>query len=109
MPSTRACGAKPNRAVRWARVTFTRCRRRPPLAANFSMNFSGLSSLRFLMEHPLAALGPFAAIARYLRWQLGSRILGEPVVVSFVNDARLLVRRGMTGATGNVYAGLHEY
>lgn len=27
----------------------------------------------------------------------------------FVNDARLLIRPGMTGATGNLYTGLHEF
>lgn len=43
-----------------------------------------------------------------MRWQLGSRLSPGPVVVDFVNDARLLVRPGMTGATGNVYVGLHE-
>jgi FkbM family methyltransferase len=31
------------------------------------------------------------------------------VVCPFVNGTRLVVRRGMTGATGNVYAGLHEF
>ena len=32
-----------------------------------------------------------------------------PVAVSFVNDTRLLVSSGMTGATGNIYCGLHEF
>lgn len=32
-----------------------------------------------------------------------------PVAVSFVNQTKLLVAPGMTGATGNVYAGLHEF
>jgi hypothetical protein len=32
-----------------------------------------------------------------------------PVVVPFVGDTRLLVARGMRGATGNVYVGLHEF
>lgn len=32
-----------------------------------------------------------------------------PVAVNFVNETRLLVSPGMKGATGNVYAGLHEF
>ena len=32
-----------------------------------------------------------------------------PVAVNFVNKTRLLVAPGMTGATGNVYTGLHEF
>jgi len=31
------------------------------------------------------------------------------VAVNFVNKTKLLVAPGMTGATGNVYAGLHEF
>lgn len=30
-------------------------------------------------------------------------------MVDFVNDAKLLVKPDMAGATGNVYTGLHEF
>lgn len=73
------------------------------------MAFGPLNTLRFLMRHPLTADRPAQALVRYLRWQVGSRIGPGPVAVAFVNDARLLVRRGMTGATGNIYTGLHEF
>jgi FkbM family methyltransferase len=66
-------------------------------------------TLRFLLDHPLTSRHPAQAIARYVRWQLSSRLALGPVAVKFVNDARLLVRPGMTGATGNVYAGLHDF
>lgn len=69
---------------------------------------SVVSTLRFIWQHPLASRRRAHAIERYVRWQLGSRLSPGPVVVDFVNDARLVVRPGMTGATGNVYAGLHE-
>jgi FkbM family methyltransferase len=68
-----------------------------------------IHTLRFLLQHPLTKRHPVAAVARYARWQLGSRLVPGGVAVPFVNDARLLVRPGMTGATGNVYAGLHEF
>jgi len=32
-----------------------------------------------------------------------------PVAVNFVNKTKLLVAPGMTGATGNIYTGLHEF
>ena len=44
-----------------------------------------------------------------MNWQIGSRLVPGPVAVNFVNDTMLLVEPGMTGATGNVYAGLHEF
>jgi len=68
-----------------------------------------LNTLRFLREHPLTSRQPARAFARYVRWQIGSRLALGATAVRFVNDARLLVQPGMTGATGNVYAGLHEF
>ncbi|WP_165933778.1 FkbM family methyltransferase [Aquabacter spiritensis] len=49
-----------------------------------------------------------AAWSRFLLWQVRSRLQSE-VVWPWVGGQRLAVRRGMTGATGNVYLGLHEW
>jgi FkbM family methyltransferase len=65
--------------------------------------------IRFLIEHPLTQDRKGKAFLRFLQWQVGSRVLGEPVAMPFVNETRLLVKPGMAGATGNVYEGLHEY
>ncbi|HSY21708.1 MAG TPA: FkbM family methyltransferase [Polyangiaceae bacterium] len=70
---------------------------------------AGFQTLRWLWQHPLAAKDRPGAITRWLRWQLGSRILGSSAVVSFVDDTVLLVDPGMAGATGNIYVGLHEF
>ena len=43
-----------------------------------------------------------------LRWQVGSRLLPLGSTLPYVGDTRLFVTRGMTGATGNWYCGLHE-
>ena len=68
-----------------------------------------LKSQRFVLGHPLNRGRSAAAFLRWLRWQLGSRLLPGPVLVPFVNDIGLLIRPGMTGATGNLYCGLHEF
>ena len=68
-----------------------------------------LNTFRFLTRHPLTADHPWQALGRFIRWQLGSRLVTGPVAVNFVDHARLLVRPGMAGATGNIYAGLHEF
>lgn len=68
-----------------------------------------VKTLRFLLQHPLGQEHPFATLERYARWQLTSRLGFGPLVVPFVEDASLIVSRGMTGATGNIYVGLHEY
>jgi FkbM family methyltransferase len=70
---------------------------------------SAVHTVRWLWSHPLGARDRRGALARWARWQLGSRILGRAVVVAFVDETVLLVDPGMTGATGNVYVGLHEF
>lgn len=49
-----------------------------------------------------------SAYWRYVRWQIESR-LRHQVVVDWVGGAKLAARNGMTGATGNIYCGLHEF
>jgi FkbM family methyltransferase len=66
-------------------------------------------SLEFILEHPLASRDRRGALLRWVRWQVGSRILPGSAVVRFANDAVLVVEPGMAGATGNVYVGLHEF
>lgn len=68
-----------------------------------------LDTVRFILSHPLNRARPGRALARYLQWQVSSRLASGPIAVPFVNDSRLLVARGMTGATGNIYCGLHEF
>ncbi len=69
-----------------------------------------LTLLRFVTDHPLNAGRRFDALGRFTRWQIGSRMLpGTAVAVPFVNQSRLLITPGMTGATGNIYTGLHEF
>ena len=56
-----------------------------------------LDSLRFVTGHPLTRNARIAALARWFRWQVGSRLLPGPVVVPFVNDTRLIVSAGDEG------------
>ncbi|RCK34080.1 hypothetical protein TH9_06745 [Thalassospira xiamenensis] len=63
----------------------------------------------WLWNHPLNQHARIKAIIRFLRWQIGSRLLGREVLLPFVDDKVLLVSKGMTGATGNYYCGLHEH
>lgn len=66
-------------------------------------------TLAFVLAHPLNRGRSAHALVRWLRWQAGSRLLPGAVALPFVGTTRLLVRPGMTGATGNVYCGLHEF
>jgi FkbM family methyltransferase len=68
-----------------------------------------LRTLRFIARHPLNRRAPLRAIGRFVAWQVVTRLQPGAFVVPYVGDTRLLVTRGMTGATGNVYCGLHEF
>jgi FkbM family methyltransferase len=62
----------------------------------------------FLSNHPLTRDHRAAALVRLCRWQIESRLRGE-VIIPWIGGIQLAARQGMTGATGNVYAGLHEF
>ncbi len=62
----------------------------------------------YFARHPLTRRAPYRAWARFIAWQVRSRFQDD-VVLPWISGQRLVVRRGMTGATGNVYAGLHEF
>ncbi len=64
--------------------------------------------IRFVMNHPLTRGDPVSAVCRIVYWQARSRFADE-ITVGWVENSKLVVRRGMTGATGNIYAGLHEF
>jgi FkbM family methyltransferase len=64
--------------------------------------------VRFISAHPLTKNACARALARMVMWQIRSRIQSE-VVVPWVANQKLVVRRGMTGATGNIYVGLQEF
>ncbi len=67
-----------------------------------------LKTLKFIANHPLSAKQPISAYYRYGRWQIDSRLRKE-VEFSWIGGAKLIARHGMTGATGNIYCGLHEF
>jgi FkbM family methyltransferase len=69
-----------------------------------------LNALRHVWRHPLNAEAPLSGIGRFIRWQIATRLLpGYSVAVPFTDRARLLVSRGMYGATQNVYCGLNDF
>jgi FkbM family methyltransferase len=68
-----------------------------------------LSTLTYITSHPLNRDNKLAAVRRFLGWQFASRVIGCPVIYPFTQRSRLIVRKGMTGATGNYYCGLHDF
>jgi len=64
----------------------------------------------FIFNHPLGKRHPFKALARFLYWQLQSSLSPANFIVKpFINGVRFRARKGLTGITGNIYTGLHEF
>jgi len=70
---------------------------------------SFLRTWSFIYSHPLASRNLPLALKLWIKWQIGARILKMPIVVPFVGESQLVAELGMTGATGNIYTGLHEF
>src|ERR1700744_5278945 len=68
-----------------------------------------LRTINFIRQHPLTRRRPIPAIFRFLKWQMVSRIRKAPMVYQFTPGSKLWVWNGLTGATGNIYCGLHEF
>ena len=68
-----------------------------------------LNTLKFIVNHPLNREHKLEAIIRFLKWQIGSRLVPGAVVFDWINGTKFLVRTGETGLTGNIYTGLHEF
>lgn len=63
---------------------------------------------RFFSDHPLTGDAPLKAWGRFASWQWRSRFQDE-ILFNWVGGQRLAIRHGMTGATCNIYVGLHEF
>jgi FkbM family methyltransferase len=64
--------------------------------------------LRYLAQHPLTRDDFPRAVLRFVSYQAATR-LREETVIPWIEGTKLVVRRHMPGASGNIYCGLHEY
>jgi FkbM family methyltransferase len=68
-----------------------------------------INNIRFIVNHPLNRNNKLKAIHRFLKWQIIARINPYPIIYPFTDWSKLIIKKGMTGATGNLYCGLHEF
>lgn len=68
-----------------------------------------IASLKFIVSHPINRSKKVRSIFRFVKWQINNVLNPYPIIYQFTNKAKLIVQKGMTGATGNLYCGLHEY
>jgi FkbM family methyltransferase len=68
-----------------------------------------LNTLKYVTNHPLNKNQKAQAVCRFLKWQIGSRLLPGKVVYTWINGAKIIISPGETALTGNLYCGLYEF
>jgi FkbM family methyltransferase len=68
-----------------------------------------IDTLRAIYNHPLNKGNEIGSIWRFFKWQIASRLITYPMIYPYTQHTKLLVWRGLTAVTGNLYCGLLEY
>ena len=64
----------------------------------------------FIFSHPLGKKHPLKSLLRFIVWQLQTSLSPSKLIVkSFVGPVNFYAKKGLTGITGNIYTGLHEF
>lgn len=67
-------------------------------------------TLGFILNHPVGKRHPFKTLAYFLWWQIQSRRSPAKLIVKpFITPVKFYAKKGLTGITGNIYTGLHEF
>ncbi|MCX7944434.1 MAG: FkbM family methyltransferase [Deltaproteobacteria bacterium] len=65
--------------------------------------------LKFIYTHPFNSENRINGILRFFKWQISCLLNQYPIIYQFTENSRLIIAKGMTSATGNLYCGLAEY
>jgi len=65
--------------------------------------------LKHIVSQPLNKEAKFNALFRFAKWQLNTRLNAYPIIYPVTDHAKLIIQRGMTGATQNLYCGLQDF
>lgn len=67
-------------------------------------------TIGFILNHPLGKKHPLKALLRFAYWQAQSRLSRSRFIIKpFIGDVKFYAAKGLTGITGNIYTGLHEF
>ena len=63
----------------------------------------------FIHHHSLAQKALFSAYLRFFVWQFQTLIYKGLIEKIFIGNVKFYAKKGLTGITGNIYTGLHEF
>ncbi|MDA7710662.1 FkbM family methyltransferase [Flavobacteriaceae bacterium] len=67
------------------------------------------SILKFIYSHPFNSVNKLNGVLIFIKWQINCLLNPYLIIYQFTENAKLIVGKGLTGATGNLYCGLMEY
>ncbi len=67
-----------------------------------------LGIIKKLITSPLSFNNKLKVILRFIKWQISQRIFRSTIIYHFTENSKIFIKKGMTGATGNLYYGLDE-
>jgi FkbM family methyltransferase len=66
-------------------------------------------TFNFINTHPLARHNKLLALWKFVTWQIKCRINRGLILIPFIEGTKVYAQKGLTGITGNIYTGLHEF
>jgi FkbM family methyltransferase len=73
------------------------------------MIMSHLNTFKIVINHPLNRGRKFKSFWMLIKWFINTKLNPFPIIAPFAGKSKLLIQRGLTGATGNFFCGLHEF
>jgi len=68
-----------------------------------------LGIIQKLIISPLSFNNKLKVILRFIKWQISQGIFQSTIIYNFTQNSKILIKKSMTGATGNLYYGLDEF
>lgn len=65
--------------------------------------------LKNILFHPFNYDRKLESVLHFLRWQIISKIWDNYLIYNLTENTRIIVKKGLTGVTGNIYTGLYEF
>lgn len=65
--------------------------------------------IKYITQHPLNKNRKWKSIIELIKWQINCKLNNHKVLIPFGEKSTLICWKGLTGATGNLYCGLHEF
>ena len=66
-------------------------------------------TLKFVLNHPLNQKRKLNAFWGLVKWFINVKFNPYPVIVPYGEKSLFIMKKGLTGATGNLFCGLHEF